>query len=160
MSCASFMFLPSSLHLSLPNMFKKIFCLPKKVMPMHAVARLVLSLRSAFQYISLYFQREFLQEKAYRLDNDASCTVAYEEEWSLFHLGSTFSPHFAPNLVLHCARTPEKRYCCSTPTRRSAYLSTPYSARDASTDASSRATVFEFGSLGSLNSNRRSSGPR
>ena len=95
LSCVSFMTLPSPLHLALPSVFKKIFRVPKKVMPMHAVARLVLSfsclLRSAFQQISLFLWRGFWQGKAYRLDNDASGTVAYEEEWSLFHLDSTFS---------------------------------------------------------------------
>ena len=73
------------------NLRKETWFVPKKVMPIHAVARLVLSfstfLRNAFRPYKLQLTASFLGTMTHRLDDDASSTVADEEDGPCFRLG-------------------------------------------------------------------------
>ena len=67
---------------------KETWFVPKKVIPIHAVARLVFSfstfLRSAFRPHKLQSIAAFPESMTHRLDDDTSGTVAYEEDGPCF----------------------------------------------------------------------------
>ena len=69
---------------------KKSCFVPKKVIPIHAVTRLVLSfstfLRSAFHSCKLQSMESCLATTTHRFDDDTSGTVAYEEDGPCFRL--------------------------------------------------------------------------
>ena len=73
------------------NLRKETWFVPKKVMPIHAVARLVLSfttfLRNAFRPYKLQSTTSFLGTMTHRLDDDASGTMTDEEDGPCFRLG-------------------------------------------------------------------------
>ena len=81
-------FIASTLIRFSSSLRKETWFVPKNVMPMHAVRRLVLSFssfpRSAFQTYKLQPMALFLKIRTHRLDDDTAGTVAYEEDGPCF----------------------------------------------------------------------------